>query len=210
MSGFAQFFVEGGFWMAPIAGVSVVALAVAVERFYALMLVYNTNAQALYDKVLSLLKNNQDAEAIKLLEKSPKVPLARVLKNGVVNANAGEEAVSAAVEEAVLEVSPGVQKRTNSLGGLASLATLLGLLGTVMGLIEAFRAVAEAPADQKAVLLTKSIAVAMNTTAFGLLVAIPTTMIYLLLVGTSKKIQDDVDVYSYKLENVLRLRKSKH
>ena len=207
IAGFAQFFVDGGFWMVPIAGVSVVALAVAVERIYALMFVYNTDGNSLYAKVISALKNNQDAEALQICERLPKAALARVLKGAVMNADKGEDAISAGIEEATLEVTPLLVKRTGSLGGLASLATLLGLLGTVMGLIEAFKAVAEAPADQKSALLTSAIAVAMNTTAFGLIIAIPVTMIFMLLSGTTKKIMDDMDVYSLKLENALRNRK---
>lgn len=207
MAGFANFFIEGGFWMAPIAGVSVVALAVCIERLYALLVVYNADGKKLGQAVLNAAKNNQDSEAIALCDKAGKSALAHVLKNGITHAHGGEEVVATAVEEAVLEVTPNLIKRTSSLGGLASLATLLGLLGTVMGLIDAFRVVAEAPADQKSVLMTKAIAVAMNTTAFGLIVAIPVTMIYLILVGTTKKITDDMDVYSLKLENVLRLRK---
>lgn len=207
MSDFASFFVEGGVWMVPIALVSVVATAVCVERIYAIMVVYNTDGKGLYQKVLAAIKNNQDAEAISACEKSGRAAVAQVLKNGVVHANHGEEGVASAIEEAMLEVTPQIQKRTSSLGGLASLATLLGLLGTVMGLIDAFRVVAEAPADQKSVLMTKAIAVAMNTTAFGLIVAIPVTMVYLLLVGTTKKIMDDMDIYSLKLENQLRMRR---
>lgn len=207
MSGFANFFVEGGLWMLPIAGVSVVALAVCVERIYAILMVYNTDGKKLYDKVWTALKSNQDTEAISACEKSGKAALAQVLKNGVAHAHEGSERVASAMEEVVLEVTPNLQKRTGSLGGLASLATLLGLLGTVMGLIDAFRVVAEAPADQKSVLMTKAIAVAMNTTAFGLIVAIPTTMVYLILVGATKKITDDMDVYTLKLENALRSRK---
>jgi biopolymer transport protein ExbB/TolQ len=206
MSDFARFFLEGEFWMIPIAGVSIVALAVAVERIYALMIVYNTDARKLYEKVAAAVRNHQDAEAIGICEKSGKSAVGRVLKNGLVHAHEGEEAVSTALEEATAEVIPQVQKRTNSLGGLASLATLLGLLGTVMGLIDAFRVVAEAPADQKATLMTKAISVAMNTTAFGLMVAIPATMFYLVLAGTTKKITDDIDTYSFKLENTLRAR----
>lgn len=207
IAGFAQFFVDGGFWMVPIAGVSVVALAVAVERIYALMFVYNTDGNSLYAKVISALKNNQDAEALQICERLPKAALARVLKGAVMNADKGEDAISAGIEEATLEVTPLLVKRTGSLGGLASLATLLGLLGTVMGLIEAFKVVAEAPADQKSALLTSAIAVAMNTTAFGLIIAIPVTMVFMLLSGTTKKIMDDMDVYSLKLENALRNRK---
>ncbi len=207
MSGFASFFVEGGIWMVPIALVSVVATAVCVERIYAIMMVYNTDANKLFQKVVAALKNNQEAEAVSACEKAGKAALGVVLKNAVLHVNEGEERVSGAIEEAMLEVTPKLQKRTSSLGGLASLATLLGLLGTVMGLIDAFRVVAEAPADQKSVLMTKAIAVAMNTTAFGLLVAIPVTMVYILLIGTTKKIQDDMDLYSLKLENALRSRK---
>jgi biopolymer transport protein ExbB len=207
MAGLAHFFSEGGWWMAPIAGVSVVALAICVERIYALMVVYNTNGKKLGETVINAVRNNNDAEAIAACDRSGKSALGHVLKNGVTHAHGGEEVVATAVEEAVLEVTPNLVKRTSSLGGLASLATLLGLLGTVMGLIDAFNVVAEAPADQKSVLMTKAIAVAMNTTAFGLIVAIPVTMVYLLLVGTTKKISDDMDVYSLKLENALRLRR---
>lgn len=208
MGGFAQFFTEGGFWMIPIALVSVVALAVCIERIYAIMVVYNTDGKKLWQNVQSAIKNNQDAEAINACEKTGRSAVGHVLKNGIAHAHAGEEAVASAIEESILEVTPPLQKRTSSLGGLASLATLLGLLGTVMGLIDAFRVVAEAPADQKAALMTKSISVAMNTTAFGLIVAIPVTMVYLLLVGTTKKVTDEMDVYSLKLENVLRMRKA--
>ena len=207
MGEFAAFFIEGGIWMVPIALVSVVATAVCVERLYAIMVVYNADGKKLYNQVWGALKNNQDAEAVSACEKSGKAAIAHVLKNGALHARDGEEVVASAMEEATIEITPQLHKRTNSLGGLASLATLLGLLGTVMGLIDAFRVVAEAPADQKSQLMTKAIAVAMNTTAFGLLVAIPVTMIYLLLVGTTKKITDEMDVYSLKLENNLRLHR---
>jgi biopolymer transport protein ExbB len=207
MSGFAQFFVEGGIWMVPIAVVSAVALAVMIERIYALYFVYNTDGAKLYSKVATALHNGNEAEAISACEKSGKSALGHVLKNAVGSARIGDEAVASAVEIATLEITPRVTKRTSSLGGLASIATLLGLLGTVMGLIEAFRVVAEAPADQKSVLLTKAIAVAMNTTAFGLIVAIPVTLVFLMLTGVTRKILEDVDVYSLKLEDSLRNRR---
>lgn len=207
MSGIASFFVEGGIWMYPIAAVSVVAVAVVAERVYALMFLYNTNGPELFRKVLPAVQNHNDAQAIEACNRAGKSSLAHVLKNAIVYAPQGEDAVSSSIEVSTLEVLPDLQKRTNSLGGLSSLATLLGLLGTVMGLIDAFRVVAEAPADQKSILLTKSIAVAMNTTAFGLLIAIPVTMVYILLIGTTKKITDEIDVYSLKLENALRSRK---
>lgn len=207
MSGFAQFFIDGGWWMAPIAGISVIVLAVCIERIYALMFVYNANGALFYSKVLSALKSQGASAAIEVCNNEPKSALSRVLKGALANADKGEDAISSGIEEATLEVTPGLVKRTGSLGGLASIATLLGLLGTIMGLIDAFRVVAEAPADQKSALLTKAIAVAMNTTAFGLLVAIPATVVFLLLTGTTKKIMDDMDIYSLKLENTLNKRK---
>ncbi len=207
MSGFAQFFVEGGIWMVPIAIVSAIALAVIIERAYALYFVYNTNGANLYNKVEGALRNGNESEAVSACDKEGKAALAYVLKSGALNYNSGEEALASSMEAATLEITPKVTKRTGSLGGLASIATLLGLLGTVMGLIEAFRVVAEAPADQKSVLLTKAIAVAMNTTAFGLIVAIPVTLAYLMLNGVTKKILDDLDVYSLKLENSQQRRK---
>lgn len=207
MSDFANFFSEGGFWMAPIAVISVVALAICVERIYALMVVYSTDGKKLYQKVGPAVKNRQDTEAISACDKTGRSALGHVLKGALTHANEGEESVATGIEVAMLEVTPEIQKRTGSLGGLASLATLLGLLGTVMGLIDAFRVVAEAPADQKSVLMTKAISVAMNTTAFGLIVAIPVTVVYLLLMGTTKKIMDDMDVYSLKLESTLKNRK---
>lgn len=206
MSGFAQFFVEGGAWMIPIAVVSALALAVAIERIYALYFVYNTDIGKVYSEIDRAIRNGEDDKALSIVEPYKKSAVGFVLANGISKAKHGQESASSAVEVSTLEVTPKVTKRTGSLGGLASIATLLGLLGTVMGLIEAFRVVAEAPADQKSVLLTKAIAVAMNTTAFGLTVAIPTTLIYLLLTGITKKILDDVDVYSLKLESAVRER----
>ena len=83
---------------------------------------------------------------------------------------------------------------------------MLGLLGTVMGLIEAFTVVAKAPADQKSALLSAAIGVAMNTTAFGLMVAIPTILIHMMLMGITKKITNEIDYYTVRLENLLFAR----
>ena len=104
------------------------------------------------------------------------------------------------------QVVPEITKRTPSLQAVANVATLLGLLGTIVGLIQAFDAVATAPADQKTTMLTASIAVAMNTTAFGLIVAIPTLAAYTFLNNTVKRMIDEIDQYSVKLQNLLITR----
>ncbi|MEM7495268.1 MAG: MotA/TolQ/ExbB proton channel family protein [Myxococcota bacterium] len=203
MGAFARFFVEGGVWMLPIAFVSVLALAVSVERLYVLLVLYNGDGAKLYEGIAEAVRKGQTRQAMELCEEVSKTPLAQVMERALSRAGEGEEAVQGALDEVTQEVTPAIQRRTGALGVLASLATLLGLLGTVMGLIEAFRVVAEAPPDQKSVLLTKAIAVAMNTTAFGLMVAIPLMFVSLILNGATKKILDEIEVYSLKIEHLL-------
>lgn len=209
MAGIAQFFIEGGLWMAPIAFLSILVVAVVIERAYYLMMVYNENGFELMTLIKRAVQSGQIDQAIKLADRKPQAILPQVLKRGLQHADGSEEEIRLAIEEATMDVVPVVQKRANTLAGFASLATLLGLLGTVMGLIEAFTVVADAPPDQKSVLLTKAISVAMNCTAFGLMVAIPAMFFQLLVSGSVKKILDDVDNYSMKLENLLVNRKNK-
>ena len=206
MAAVANFLVSGGAWMAPIGFVSFMVAGIAVERVIFLFFKYNINGKACMAQIQKLVMANNIDRAIKLCNAAPNAALARIVKAGLTRANKGEIEIQNAVEEASLEVIPLLQKRTAALGGLGGLATLLGLLGTVMGLIEAFRVVAEAPADQKSVLLTKSISIAMNTTAFGLIVAIPTIFVHMMLTGVTKKITDEIDFYSVKLENLLFAR----
>jgi biopolymer transport protein ExbB/TolQ len=148
------------------------------------------------------MANNID-RAIKLCNAAPSAALPKVIKAGLTRANKGEVEIQNAIEEATLEVVPKVQKRTASLQALANIATLLGLLGTIIGLIEAFEALEKATPENRQRLLAKGIALAMNTTAFGLVVAIPTLVAHLILSGTTKKILDEIDMYSVKLENLL-------
>ena len=126
-----------------------------------------------------------------------------MIKAGLTRANKGEIEIANAIEEATLEVIPNTTKRTPTLQQIANVATLLGLLGTIIGLINAFEAVATAPPDMKTQMLTASISIAMNTTAFGLIVAIPTLVGYIFLNNVTKKIMDEIDQYSVKLQNLL-------
>ncbi len=203
MGAIAKFFVDGGPWMYPIALMSVIGLAICIERFIFLFFKYNINGSAFMAQIQKLVMANNIDRAIKLCNAAPSAALPKVIKAGLTRANKGEVEIQNAVEEATLEVVPQIQKRTNSLQAVANLATLLGLLGTVIGLIQAFEAVASAAPDQKAAMLTKSISIAMNTTAFGLMVAIPVMAVHVILAGITKKIIDEIDQYSVKLENLL-------
>jgi biopolymer transport protein ExbB/TolQ len=202
----AKFYVNGGFFMHPIAAVSVIGIAIVVERFYQLIFRYSINANHFMAQIQKLVLANNIDRAIKLCNSVPSAALPRVIKAGLTRANKGEFAIATAVQEATLEVLPELTKRTSTLTSVANIATLLGLLGTIVGLIDAFTAVATAPPDQKSSMLTAAIAIAMNTTALGLVVAIPLLSAYVFLNNATKRMLDEVDQYSVKLQNLLVLR----
>lgn len=189
--------------MWPIAITSVFGVAIMVERVIFLFFKYNINANQFMAQIQKLVMANNIDRAIKLCNAAPSAALSKVIKAGLTRANKGEIEIANAIEEASLEVIPNITKRTPTLQAVSNVATMLGLLGTIMGLIEAFDAVAKAPPDQKTTMLTAAIAIAMNTTAFGLIVAIPTIAAYVFLNNTVKKIIDEIDQYSVKLQNLL-------
>lgn len=102
-----------------------------------------------------------------------------------------------------MEAVPNLEKRTPYLATFANIATLLGLLGTIIGLIEAFTAVSNANPSEKADMLSASISVAMNTTAFGLMVAIPLLLIYAVLQTKTTQLVDSLEMASVKFLNIL-------
>lgn len=206
LAGVVQFYQEGGPWMHPIAVVSVFCMAMVIERAIALFFRYNINANTFMAQIQKLVMANNVDRAIKLCNVAPNAALPKVVKAALVRANKGELEINNAVEEATLEVVPQVTKRVSALPSAANLATMLGLLGTIMGLIDAFSTVALAPPDQKSQMLMAAISVAMNTTAFGLIVAIPTLGGYLFLNNTCKRMLDEIDQYSVKLMNLLVAR----
>jgi len=206
LAAIAKFLADGGPWMYPIAAVSVIALAVCIERVVFVFFLYNINGRTFMAQVQKQVLANNIDRAIRLCNAAPNAALSRVVKAGLLRANRGEVEIRSAIEEVILEVLPLLQKRTPSLVMLANLATLLGLLGTVVGLTQAFGAVSAAPPEQRAEQITGAIAVAMNTTAFGLLVAVPSLFAHLLLAGASRQIVADIDLYSVRLENMLVAR----
>ena len=186
-----------------ILAVSIFSIGITIERFIYLFFKYSVNAEPFMAQIQKLVMANNIDRAIKLCNAQPAAALPRVIKAGLTRANKGEVEITNAIEEATLEVVPMVQKRTPVLQPLANIATLLGLLGTIIGLIGAFEALEKATPETRQKLLAKGIALAMNTTAFGLVVAIPTLVFHLILSSMTKKILDEIDMYSVKLENLL-------
>lgn len=197
---------NGAIWMWLIILPSVASLATLIERAIFLLFRFNINAAQFWAQIQKLVMANNIDRAIKLCNAAPNAALPRVLKAGLMRANKGEVEISNAIEEASLEVVPMVTKRTPMLPSIASIATLMGLLGTIIGLIQAFGASQVASQEERSTLLMQGIAVAMNTTAFGLIVAIPTLAGFLVLSGVTKKILEEIDQYSVKLENLLVAR----
>jgi biopolymer transport protein ExbB len=207
MDAMIQMFHDGGPFMYTILVAGVFAMAIAFERLFYTFFRANINATAFMAQIQKLVMANNIDRAIKLCNAEPHAVLPRVVKAGLTRANLTEKEIESAVEEAVLEVGPMIGKRTPYLGMLANVATLLGLLGTIQGLILAFDAVARASAEMKQTLLAQGISVAMFTTAWGLMVAIPTMILQSIIQGRSNKILDDIDQYGLKTVNLLTARK---
>jgi biopolymer transport protein ExbB len=203
---FAQFYQEGGAWMHPIALCAVLGAGVMIERFIFLFFRFNINGAQFFNQIQKLVMANNIDRAIKLCNAADKAALARVMKAGLTRANKSESDIAAAIEEAMLEVSPAITKRISMIAAVANIATLLGLLGTIFGMIDAFNAVAVAAADQRSQALAKGISIAINTTGFGLMVAIPLLSAQVFIQGLAKKIADEVDLYAVKLETLLAAR----
>jgi biopolymer transport protein ExbB/TolQ len=132
-----------------------------------------------------------------------------VIKAGLMSVPKGDEDVQAALDEAALREQPKLERRTGYLAMIGNVATLLGLLGTIYGLIGAFAAVANANPADKATLLSSSISEAMNCTAFGLAVAIPSLVVYSILQGRTQSMLDDVNEVSVSVLNLVVANRDK-
>jgi biopolymer transport protein ExbB len=200
------FFATGGLFMYPILLVFAVGAAVAAERFVTLTLVTNKN-QVVWDKVQPLLTNGEFDEARKMTSKDEST-ISQVLNMGLSLQGSvrRREDIEIAMEESMMEIVPRLEKRTPYVALASSIATLLGLLGTIMGLIQAFTAVANANPAEKADLLSASISVAMNTTAFGLMVAIPLLITHAVLTSKTGDIVDSLEMATVKALNVFSRR----
>jgi biopolymer transport protein ExbB len=200
------FFASGGLFMYPILLVFAVGVAIAIERFVTLKIVTSKN-QVVWDRVQPLLASG-DFDQAREMTGQDESTISQVLHMGL-SLQGGvrrREDIEIAMEESLMEIVPRLEKRTPYVALASSIATLLGLLGTIMGLIQAFTAVANANPAEKADLLSASISVAMNTTAFGLMVAIPLLITHAILTSRTGDIVDSLEMASVKALNVFSKR----
>ena len=204
MYSIVEFFVQGGIFMYPILLVFAVGVAIAIERYVTLTLLTRRN-QGMWAQVQPLLAKRDFDKARELTAKDNST-IAQLLNMGLERQGAvrRREDIEIAMEECMMEIMPQLEKRTGYVGLSANVATLLGLLGTVMGLIQAFTAVANANPAEKADLLGAAIAVAMNTTAFGLLVAIPLLVVHAVLTQKMAQIVAGLEMASVKTLNAIQ------
>lgn len=199
-------FEKGGVWMWLILGLQIVAAVIIIERFYALYMkrkpIQKETLKAFESMIKrgEIIKVSREAEAIAAQQPIGRVVLAGAM--GVLNLG-GREEIQGRMDEVLMAETESIEKRTGFLSMFANVATLAGLLGTITGMIKAFAAVSEASPAEKAALLSNGIAEAMNTTAFGLIVAIPTLLAFSVLSNRSIQLTEDLNQAALKAFNWL-------
>ncbi|ALP54155.1 flagellar motor protein MotA [Candidatus Tenderia electrophaga] len=199
-----RFFQEGGVFMYFILLLFAVGLAIAIERFIYLQSA-KSKSRKMWNNVVPLIQAGNFDQASELAAKS-KATISHMLAYGLARIKERtqhRDEIETAMEEGLMEVIPRLEKRTHYLATLANIATLMGLLGTIIGLIQAFTAVASADPSQKADLLSSSISVAMNTTAFGLMAAIPLLLMHAFLSTKTTELVDSFEMAAVKFLNII-------
>lgn len=203
-----RFFQDGGAFMYPIMVVLAIGLAIAIERYIYLTVSKRQNRKYL-SQLLPLLQRGDYQQAYAITSKSNHA-ICRMLSQGLARYKSAtnRDDIEAAMEESMMETIPRLEKRTHYLATFANIATLLGLLGTIIGLIKAFTAVAQVDPAMKSEILSTSISVAMNTTAFGLIVAIPLLLFFAVLQTKTTEIVDSLEMAVVKFVNLMMQRKT--
>jgi len=210
MDEFIRYFQQGGVWMYPIAVTSAFALAITLERLYFYYIHCRVNAKALMTEITKLVRNG-DVEKARKLCAAMKNPLALILESAIWHflQNESDQEIQNGIDEIGLRELPKIQKRTHYLSLFANISTLAGLLGTIFGLQDAFSSIATADPAQKAAVLANGINIALNTTSFGLIIAIPCMAAFSILGAKSNTIIEEIDESSVRLLNFLfSLRKN--
>lgn len=205
----AEHYTEGGFWMMPISAFQAVSFAIMAERVYVLFFKTRLNKEVVLAGLRERIFRGDVMGGIRFLADQKQSPLTRILKAGLLEVRHGEEEVQAAMDEASLHEMPLLERRTGYLSMISNAATLAGLLGTILGMIAVFGAVASASAADKSTLMSKGISEAMNCTAYGLITAIPPLVVYAMLQARTQAITDDVHAVVASTINLVLRNKAK-
>ncbi len=202
----AEFFQAGGVYMYPILAVGVVGLAITVERILFIRKAKQENRK-LWNDIMPLVGRG-DLSGAESTASASDSPVGRIFANGIARSRStnNRQDIEMAMDESLMEVSPLLEKRTHYLATFANVATLLGLLGTIVGLIDGFAAIANVNPAEKADLLSAAVSEAMNCTAFGLLVAIPLLVLHAWLSAQTNELIDSLEMAAVKFLNALGLK----
>ncbi|MDB9786621.1 MotA/TolQ/ExbB proton channel family protein [Bacteriovoracaceae bacterium] len=202
LNSIAHFIQSGGPFMWLLLFTWSIGIAIAIERFAKLSFRYDVDGPSFMNELQRYILSNDVQGAIRICSGSLAM-LPKVLKSGLKRASSSVDQMQNAVDATALEVIPKVELRLNYLNLLANISTLIGLLGTIQGLIQSFEAVSAADPTQKAELLSLGISKAMYTTYLGLMSAITILVLHTLLSSKAEKIINEIDEYSVKLLDML-------
>lgn len=206
-NGLMKVFHDNPYFLSINLVVSAVVVAMIVERTQFQLRKYQVNSKEFFAQIKKLVTAGNIDRAIKLCDAGD-FPILQLVKAGLTHANKGPDEIDAAMSEKIGELKPQVEKRIGSLWSLANIATLVGLLGTVLGLIHTFAAVSDqalSAADRQRI-LASGIAEAMYNTAFGLGIAVTCMIAHLVLHQRSKNIQHDLDATQERVFNLLTIQ----
>ena len=199
-----KFFQDCGLFIYPSILIMSLGLAIAIERFLILNRARSENRKV-WAQVLPMLQQGQFREVLNLTAKSD-AAIGKIVNYGLVRMQSPgrREDLDAAMEEGMMEIVPRLEKRTHYIATFANVITLVGLLGTIIGLIKGFTAVAQVNPAEKAEMLSASISIAMNNTAFALMVAIPFLLIHSFLQAKTSEIVDGLEAAKISLLNLVQ------
>jgi biopolymer transport protein ExbB/TolQ len=197
-----KFFQDCGLFIYPSLLIMALGLSIAIERFIFLNRARADNRKT-WDRVKPMLEGGKFKEVYSYTAKSD-AAISKILVNGLLRLKSARrrEDIDAAMEEGMMEIVPRLEKRTHYIATFANVITLVGLLGTIIGLIKAFTAVAQVNPAEKAELLSASISIAMNNTAFALMVAIPFLLVHAFLQARAGEIVDSLEAAKISFLNM--------
>lgn len=201
-------FIRDHFWHAfPILLAGALAIAITIERFWSLFMDASMNdVEGFYAKISGYISKSQFGDAVKLCDNYSRKPVAKIMQAALSRAHLPESVIHDGIQISLQTNSGQLQKRTMYLATVANVATLLGLFGTIAGLIQSFEAVAHADAQQKSALLSAGISTAMNATMLGLGVAIPCMVVYSFLMNRTNVLIQQLDLGAVRSLDILKQR----
>jgi biopolymer transport protein ExbB len=206
MDTIVKFIQDSGMFIYVSMAIMALGVSIAIERFIFLARARQANRKT-WDSILPLLKSGNFKEVHGATARSD-AAIGLIVHNGISRMQTARrrEDIDAAMEEGMMEIIPRLEKRTHYIATFANVVTLVGLLGTIIGLIKAFTAVSQVNPAEKAELLSASISIAMNNTAFALMIAIPFLLIHAFLQARTSEIVDGLEAAKISFLNMVQGR----